>query len=130
MSMNDPIANALSHIFNSESRAKQVVHLKPASKILKSILDIMNDEGYIGGYKEIEDSKGMVLEVNLIGKINKCGVIKPRFNLPKSGFEKFEKRFLPAKDFGVLIVSTNKGILTHHKAKKEGIGGKLIAYCY
>jgi len=130
MSMNDPIANALSSIFNSESKAKNTVMLKPSSQLLKKVLQIMHDQGYIGEFKEIEDGKGNVIEVNLIGKINKCGVIKPRYSLDKLGFEKFEKRYLPAKDFGVIIVSTNKGIVSHYDAKKEGIGGKLIAYCY
>jgi len=129
MSMNDPIANALSSIFNSESKAKNTVMLKPSSQLLKKV-QIMHDQGYIGEFKEIEDGKGNVIEVNLIGKINKCGVIKPRYSLDKLGFEKFEKRYLPAKDFGVIIVSTNKGIVSHYDAKKEGIGGKLIAYCY
>ena len=44
--------------------------------------------------------------------------------------ESFEKRFLPAKDFGVLIISTNKGLLTQKQAKEQNVGGALVAYCY
>jgi len=130
MTMNDPLANALSTIYNGESKAKSVVVLKPSSKILKKVLEIMQAQGYIGEFKEVDDGKGGVIEVNLIGKINRCGVIKPRYSLDKSEYEKFEKRFLPAKDFGVIMVSTNKGVVSHYDAKKENIGGKLIAYCY
>jgi len=68
--------------------------------------------------------------VELIGNINKCGVIKPRFPVKKNEFEKWEKRFLPAKDFGILLVSTPKGVMSHKEAYKNGIGGRLLAYVY
>ena len=62
--------------------------------------------------------------------INKCGVIRPRYNPKKDAYEKFEKRYLPAKDVGIIFVSTTQGIMPHYDAKKKGIGGRLIAYCY
>jgi len=130
MSMNDPLANALSSIVNSEQRAKGSVQLRPLSRMLRQVLDIMNQHGYIGATKETDDGRGGFAEVNLIGKINKCGVIKPRFAFKKAEFEKYEKRFLPAKDFGVLIVSTSKGVMSHYDAKKQGLGGKLLAFVY
>ena len=130
MSLNDPLANALSHILNSEKGAKNLAHVRPVSKMLQKLLEIFKDNGYIGDFKEIEDGKGKVMEINLLGKINKVGVIKPRFALKKDEFEKYEKRYLPAKGFGLLFVSTTKGILTHEQAKKNNLGGKLIAYCY
>ena len=68
--------------------------------------------------------------VELEGNINKCGVIKPRHAVKKDEFEKFEKRFLPAKNFGILIVTTPEGIITHYEAKERGIGGRLLAYMY
>lgn len=128
--LNDPLSNALSNILNSEKIGKKECVIFPTSKIIKNVLEVMNKNGYVGAYKEIEDSKGNSLVVNLIGTINKCGAIKPRFSVTLSEYEKFEKRFLPAKDFGILIVSTNKGIMTHIEAKKQKIGGKLLAYCY
>ena len=130
MSLNDPLANALSHIINSEKCAKDIAFVKPSSKILLRMLEIMKDEGFIGEFKEIKNGKGDIIEVNLLCKINDCGVIKPRSSLKKGEFEKYEKRYLPARDFGVLIMSTTKGIVTHNEAKKQGLGGKLIAYCY
>jgi len=90
----------------------------------------MKDNHYIGEFKEIEDLKGNMLSIQLLNKINKCGVIKPRFSVKKEGYEKFEKRFLAAKNFGILIVSTPQGIMINDEAKKKGIGGKLLAYCY
>ena len=90
----------------------------------------MQDHKYLGEIKYNEDGKGGVVILNLIGKVNKCGVIKPRFAVKKGGFEKFEKRYLPAKDFGLLIISTSQGIMTHIEAKEKGIGGRLISYVY
>ncbi len=128
--LNDPLANALSNILNKENARTKECLIKPSSKIIKEVLKIMKNNYYIGGFKEIEDSKGNMLSVQLLNKINKCGVIKPRFSVKKEGYEKFEKRFLPAKDFGILIVSTPQGIMTNDEAKKKLIGGKLLAYCY
>jgi len=128
--LNDPLANALSLILNKgDARIKECI-IKPSSKVIKDVLKIMKDNYYVGEFKEIEDSKGNMLSVQLLNKINKCGVIKPRFSVKKDGYEKFEKRFLPAKGFGFLIVSTPQGIMTDDEAKKKGIGGKLLAYCY
>ena len=128
--LNDPLANALSNILNKENAKTKECLIKPSSRIIKEILNIMKDNYYIGEFKEVEDSKGNMLSINLLNKINKCGVIKPRFSVKKGGYEKFEKRFLPAKGFGILIVSTPQGIMTNEEAKKKGIGGKLLAYCY
>ncbi len=130
MSNNDPLANVLSHILNYEQVGKQEVITKDNSKVIRGVLQIMQDHGYLGVAEETEDSKGNFLTINLIGAINKCGVIKPRFTIGKDDFEKFEKRFLPSKDFGLIIVSTNQGLMTHTQAKEKKIGGTLISYCY
>ena len=128
--LNDPLANALSTILSKENARTKECLIKPSSKIIKEVLKIMKDNYYVGEFKEIEDSKGKMLSINLLNNINKCGVIKPRFSVKKDGYEKFEKRFLLAKDFGILIVSTPLGIMTNNEAKKKRIGGKLLAYCY
>ena len=104
---------------------KKIVVTKDNSNLIKGILQIMQDGGYIGGYEETQDSKGNVLSINLIGAVNNCGVIKPRFQIGLDQFERFEKRYLPAFGFGFLIVSTNKGIMTHEQAIKKNLGGKL-----
>ena len=78
----------------------------------------------------IDDNRAGQFKVELEGNINKCGVIKPRHAVKKDEFEKFEKRYLPAKNFGILIVTTPEGIMTHYEAKERGIGGRLLAYMY
>lgn len=128
--LNDPLANAFSNIQNMERIASKECMITPSSKLIKACLNILKDREYIGDYEETMNNKGNLLKVNLLGRINKCGVIKPRHAIEKEGYEKFEKRFLPARNFGILIVSTSQGLMTHEDAKKKNIGGRLIAYCY
>lgn len=130
MTMNDTLSSAMSAILNSDKVGKLECAVSPSSKLIKKVLDILKESGYIESYKEIEHASKQSLVINLSGKINKCGAIKPRFAIPKDGYEKYEKRYLIGKDFGILVVSTSKGIMTHLKAKEKKIGGKLIAYCY
>ncbi len=128
--LNDPLSNVLSKILSKNNAKNKECVVKPSSKTIKEVLRIMKDHMYIGEFKETEDNKGKMISVELINNINKCGVIKPRFSVKSDGYEKFEKRFLPAQGFGILIVSTSKGMMTNEQAKKAGIGGRLIAYCY
>jgi small subunit ribosomal protein S8 len=128
--LNDPLANALSGILNYDKIGKKQYMVHPASRVIKKVLTILNEQGYIGSAEEVTDSRGGVIRVNLLGNINKCGVIKPRFSITMNEYEKFEKRFLPAKGVGVLIISTIKGLLTHEEAKEKNLGGRLVAYCY
>jgi small subunit ribosomal protein S8 len=130
MTQNDPLADVLSSIVNYENVGKRELDVKGSSKIIKKVLEIMKDHLYIGEYKAINDIKGEFLTISLLGNVNKCGVIKPRFSVRKNNYEKFEKRYLPARGFGLLIVSTPKGIMIHEDAKEKGMGGKLIAYVY
>ena len=130
MTLNDPLANMMSALNNAEMRGITEIKVRPCSKILLNVLKIMQDNHYIGEFKEVETQSGRYVSVVLINRINKCGVIKPRFSVRADEFEKFEKRYLLAKGFGIIIVSTNKGITTHIDAKQKSLGGKLLAYCY
>ncbi|MEK6856642.1 MAG: 30S ribosomal protein S8 [Nanoarchaeota archaeon] len=130
MAINDALANAMSKIHSYELTSKTEVSIYPLSKTIKRILDIMNNHSYIGSYNVTKTTRGEIMSLNLLGRINNCGVIKPRFNVKKNEFEKFEKRYLPAKGFGLLIISTSNGIMTNEEAKSKGVGGKLLAYIY
>lgn len=130
MALNDPLANALSSILNSEKVGKSQVVIKPTSKVIKSVLKLMNENQFLGTFTEIKDNKGSMLKINLIGHLNECGVIKPRFSVQVDNYTKWEKRFLPARNIGIIIVSTSQGIMTHTDAKKNNLGGRLLAYCY
>jgi len=129
LTRNDPVADALCSINNSESVGKKEVIINIASKLIGNILRVMQKQGYIGEFEYIDGRAGK-FRVQLLGRINKCGVIKPRFPVKYKNFEEVEKQYLPAPDFGVLIVSTPYGVLSHYEAKARKTGGRLIAYVY
>jgi len=126
----DPIADGLINIKNCEAVGKKECKIKPASKLMGEVLKILQKESYIGNFEFIENGRGGEYKIQLLGKINECKAIKPRYPLKKEEYTNWEKRYLPSKDFGKLIVSTPKGLLTHTEAKKEKTGGKLLAYVY
>ena len=126
----DPLANALSAIQNAEQRRKKEVVVRPTSNLIASVLRTMQQSGYIGQFEFIDDGRGGVFKIQLLGRINRCNVIKPRFPVKRTEIEKWEKHFLPAKDFGILILTTPHGVLTHHEAYRQHTGGRLVAYVY
>ena len=129
MALNDPIADALSKINNAVLALQPQVELRK-SKLLLNLLKKLKENEYIADFEEIQDNKQGRVVVHLLGNINKCSVIKPRYPIKVEEFESYERRYLPAKDFGVLIISTNRGLLTQAEAKEHNVGGALIAYCY
>jgi small subunit ribosomal protein S8 len=130
MTMNNPLAAALSRIQNAERINKSELTTLASSNTIKAVLAILQREGLIGQFEETKDRKGNFLTIKLIGNINKVGVVTPNFTVKRGNFEMFEKRYLPAKDFGILVVTTSRGIMTHKQAKEQKLGGKLLAYAY
>jgi len=126
----DPLADALSTIKNAEMTGKPDCTLRPASKLIGNVLKVMKEKGYIGDFEFMDDGKSGNFKVQLKGKINKCGVIRPRHAVKNTDFEKWEKRYLPAKGFGSIILTTPEGVMTHSEARDNGIGGELLAYVY
>lgn len=127
--LHDILADALVAMKNAERVGKSECVTR-ASKIIKSVLKILQDHNYIGSFEFIDDGKSGKFKIELKGKIIDCNVIKPRFSVRVDEFEKYEKRFLPAREVGLLVISTPKGVIDHKKAKELHIGGKLLAYCY
>ena len=128
--MHDLINDAISSIKNSERIGKAECVVRPVSKLLIEILGVFQKENYIGEFEYSDDNRGGSIKIKLTKNINDCGVIKPRFQVKHYEFTKWEKRFLPSRDFGLLVMSTSKGVMSHRDANKMGIGGKLLAYIY
>lgn len=126
----DSLADGLSMIKNAEYAGKREVVIRPASKLISICLRILQANGYIGEFEFIDDGRTGKFQVQLLGRINKCGVIKPRHPVKAKKFEEIEKQYLPAVNFGLLIVSTSKGVLTHYECKQKNLGGRLLAYIY
>lgn len=126
----DTLADAMSLIKNAEKSGKMECFIKPSSKLIGRVLKVMQENNYIGNFEYMEDGRAGVFKVQLIGHINNCGVIKPRYSVKRGELEKFESRYLPAQDFGVLIITTTNGVVSHVDAKNQKTGGKLLAYVY
>ena len=77
-----------------------------------------------------DNGKGGIFNISLNGRINGCGAIKPRFSVKLRDMERHEARYLPAKDFGILILTTPFGVMNNDSAKEALTGGKLLAYVY
>jgi len=115
---------------NAAEIGKSECLIQPSSKLIGRVLKVMQDYGYINQFEYVEDGKAGKFRVMMKGAINNCGVIKPRYSVKTTDLEKFESRFLPAQDFGVLILTTTEGVITHTHARELGVGGKLLAFVY
>lgn len=120
----DVISDALNQIMNAKRARKSYVALKRHSKLLIGVLEIAKTQGYIQNFK-VEGQK-MEIEFSL----NECKAIKPRYTIGVKDYEKYIRRYLPARGFGIIIVSTSSGVMTHEEASEKNLGGSLIAYFY
>jgi small subunit ribosomal protein S8 len=126
----DPLNDALSTIKNAALVGKNDCIISPSSKLIGRVLKVMQESGYINAFEFIEDNRAGKFKVDMKGTINNCGVIKPRYSIKRTELDKWESRYLPAQDFGVLILTTTEGVVSHMKAKELGVGGKLLAFVY
>ncbi|MFH1520660.1 MAG: 30S ribosomal protein S8 [Candidatus Micrarchaeota archaeon] len=127
--MTDHLADALNTIKTHEIVGQNICTVK-ATKIIADILKVLKDNKYLKDYKKLENSRGGWFEVHLDGRINDCGVIKPRMPVKRSDWAKREQEFIPGFGVGLLIVSTPNGIMTNNEAEKKHVGGRLLAYVY
>lgn len=124
------LADALRSIVNAERKGKKQVLLKPVSKVLIKFLRIMQKHNYIGEFEIIDDHRSKKIVVELIGRINKCGVISPNYDILVDDYEKWTNNILPSRQFGHLVISTTQGIFTHEESRERHIGGKIIGFFY
>jgi small subunit ribosomal protein S8 len=120
----DVISDALNRLMNAKKAGKKTIVVERFSKVLENVLKIAKEKGYLNYNKE--DNK---LKIEII-QINEIKTIKPRFTVSKDRIDRYVRRYLPAKNFGFLIISTNKGLMTHEEALEKNIGGCLIAYVF
>jgi len=123
----DVVADALNMIRNSKRAGKEIVKIKRISNLLIEVLKIMKQKGAIKKYKI--DGKSKSVEITT-GELAECKAIKPRLSVDKTQIEKYRRRYLPARNLGTMVISTNKGLMTHEEAQEESIGGSLVAYFY
>ena len=126
---NDPLADALNSIRTHETFCKQTCEVKP-SKLVRETLKILQRKGFIGDFEFVDDGQSGHFKIKLLGKVNQCGAVKPRFAVRKADWGSWEQRYLPGAAFGMFVVSTPQGLMTHNEAREKGLGGRLIAYIY
>jgi small subunit ribosomal protein S8 len=127
--MPDLLADALNKIkvYENTGRAGCTV---PSTRLVKNVLATLKSNGYVTEIEEFTEGKFKKLKVTLSNKINDIGVVKPRHAVTVDEYQKYETRYIPSRDFGMLIVSTPKGIMSNREAKEKHFGGRLIAYVY
>jgi len=86
--------------------------------------------GYIGEFEIIDDHRANKIVIELTGRLNKCGVISPRFDVGYDELEKWVVNLLPSRQFGHIVISTTYGIMTHEEARRKKTGGKILGFFY
>ncbi|GHJ88953.1 40S ribosomal protein S22 [Naganishia vaughanmartiniae] len=122
--------DCLNNIVNAERRGKRQVLIRPSSKVVVKVLSVMQKHGYIGEFEIVDDHRGGKIVIQLNGRLNKTGVISPRFNITLDAIENWVTLLLPARSFGKIILTTSAGIMDHEEARRKHTGGKILAYVY
>ena len=92
--------------------------------------ELLLTSGYIGDFEIIDDHRAGKVVVTLNGRINKCGVISPRFSVPLNEIEGRVSAMLPARSFGYVVLTTSSGIMDHEEARRKHVAGKILGYFY
>ncbi|WZY75459.1 hypothetical protein YC2023_021843 [Brassica napus] len=116
--------DALKSMFNAEKRGKRQVMIRPSSKVIIKFLIVMQKHGYIGEFEYVDDHRSGKIVVELNGRLNKCGVISPRFDVGVKEIEGWTARLLPSRQFGYIVLTTSAGIMDHEEARRKNVGGK------
>ncbi|TFF86341.1 MAG: 30S ribosomal protein S8 [Promethearchaeota archaeon] len=127
--MTNTIADSMNMLKNAEMARKKEVIISPASDLLQRILRILQSNAYIGEFERYDDGRQGKFKIALLGKINEAkGLIRNSYYV--SQFEALERRLLPAPGLGIIILSTNRGVMSMKEAEERHIGGQSLCYVY
>nr|XP_035150569.1 40S ribosomal protein S15a-like [Callithrix jacchus] len=120
------LADALKSNNNAEKRGKRQVLIRPCSKVIFRFPTAIMKRGYVGEFEIIDDHRAGKIIVNLTGRLNKHGVISPRFDGQLKALEKWQNNLLPSHQFGFIVLTTSAGIMDHEEARQKHTGGKIL----
>lgn len=132
MYITDPIADMLTRIRNANAAKHDTVDV-PASNMKKAIAQILLEEGYIKNYQLIDDNKQGLIRITLKYGANKAKVLQGLRRISKPGLRHYvncEDMPKVMKGLGVAIVSTSRGVMTDKAARKENVGGEVLAFVW
>jgi small subunit ribosomal protein S8 len=127
--MTNTLADCCNMLKSAERARKKEVIISPASKLIQKVLRIFQQHAYIGEFERYDDGRQGKFKIALLGKINECGGLM-RLNYKIGDYEKLERRLLPAPGLGLIILTTNQGIMTMSEAEENNIGGLTLCYIY
>ncbi len=127
--MPDLLSESLNKIKTYENLGREEC-VVASTGLVKNVLLTLKQNGYVSEIEEIQEGKFKTLKVTLSNKINNIGAVRPRHAVKVNEYQKYENRYIPSKDFGVLIISTPAGIMSNRDAKEKRMGGRLLAYVY
>ncbi|EPS41286.1 hypothetical protein H072_4847 [Dactylellina haptotyla CBS 200.50] len=122
--------DCLNAINNAEKAGKRQVMIRPSSKVIVKFLGVMQKHGYISEFEEVDDHRAGKIVIQLNGRLNKCGVISPRYNVRIGDFEKWVVNLLPSRQFGYIVLTTSAGIMDHEEARRKHVAGKVLGFFY
>ncbi|OJK04515.1 40S ribosomal protein uS8 [Aspergillus aculeatinus CBS 121060] len=122
--------DALNAINNAEKAGRRQVLIRPSSKVIIKFLSVMQKHGYIGEFEEVDDHRSGKIVIQLNGRLNKTGVINPRYPVQLRDLEKWTTQLLPSRQFGFVVLTTSAGIMDHEEARRKHVAGKLLGFFY
>ncbi|KAJ4808841.1 40S ribosomal protein S15A [Rhynchospora pubera] len=139
--------DGLKNMYNAEKRGKRQAMIRPSSKVIVKFLSVMQKHGYIDEFESVDDHRAGKIVVELNGRLNKCGVISPRFDISVKDIESWTARLLPSRqcfqiirsvmhaslkmlNFGYIVLTTSAGIMDHEEARRKNVGGKVLGFFY
>eukprot|EP00826_Nyctotherus_ovalis_P000629 TRINITY_DN0_c985_g1_i1.p1 TRINITY_DN0_c985_g1~~TRINITY_DN0_c985_g1_i1.p1 ORF type:complete len:131 (+),score=46.17 TRINITY_DN0_c985_g1_i1:39-431(+) len=130
MVLMDVLSNCLKAIVNAERAGKRQVMLRPVNKIVIKFLRIMQKKKYVGEFEIVDDRRGKKIVLELLGRLNKCAVYSPRFDIKLKDMDGMMSYILPSRHIGYLVLTTTYGIMDHEEAVKKKTGGKILGFFY